>query len=122
VELGHSRRVSGGDRSAIGNAVRECESLSITEAVMGNQTMKQAARLAASRAYATRLRDNAKRRMAYGPVRRLSSGCPEAHGSVGALESLTPCEATASPFDAQGSGALAWIVRACALCNGALIC
>jgi hypothetical protein len=61
VELGHSNRVSGDDRSATGNAVWECESLSIREAVVGNQTMRQAARLAASQAYAKRRRERAQR-------------------------------------------------------------
>jgi hypothetical protein len=61
VELGHSIRVSGDDRSATGSAVWECESLSIREAVVGNQTMRQAARLAASQAYAKRRRERAQR-------------------------------------------------------------
>jgi hypothetical protein len=59
--LGHSRRVSGDDRSATGNAVGECESLSIREAVVGKQTIRQAARLAASEAYARRRRERDQR-------------------------------------------------------------
>jgi hypothetical protein len=51
----------GDDRSVTGNAVWECESLSIRDAVVGNQTMRQAARLAASQAYAKRRRERAQR-------------------------------------------------------------
>jgi hypothetical protein len=48
--------------------------------------------------------DNARRRMAYGRAAdELGlSGSPRISG---ALDPLTPCGATASPFDAQGSGA-----------------
>jgi hypothetical protein len=59
--LGIHARVLGDDRSATGNAVGEYKSLSIREAVMGKQTMRQAARLAASQAYATRRRERAQR-------------------------------------------------------------
>ena len=44
-----------------GIAVGECESLSIRKAVMGKQTMRQATRLAASQAYATRRHERAQR-------------------------------------------------------------
>src|SRR5215203_596101 len=44
-----------------GIAVGECESLSIRTAVTGKQTMRQAARLAASQSYAKRRRERSQR-------------------------------------------------------------
>jgi hypothetical protein len=55
------RAVSGMTSRPAGNAVGECNSLSMREAVMGKQTMRQAARLAASQVQAKRRREWAER-------------------------------------------------------------
>jgi hypothetical protein len=58
---GHSTWVLGMTARLAGNAVGEYKSLSMREAVMGKQTMRQAARLAAFQVQAKRRRERAER-------------------------------------------------------------
>jgi hypothetical protein len=61
AEVGHSTWVLGMTARLAGNAVGEYKSLSMREAVMGKQTMRQAARLAAFQVQAKRRRERAER-------------------------------------------------------------
>src|SRR5215211_7922137 len=61
VEVGHSSCISGDDRSVSRKSRRECGSLSMREAGMGKQPLRQAARLAASEVCAKRRREPAER-------------------------------------------------------------
>jgi hypothetical protein len=61
VEIRQSSCISGDDRSASRKSRRECGSLSMREAGMGKQILRQAARLAASEVHAKRRRERAQR-------------------------------------------------------------
>src|SRR4029450_6452541 len=62
VEVRHSSCISGDDRSVSRKSRRECGSLSMREAGMGKQRLRQAARLAASEMCAKRRREPAEER------------------------------------------------------------
>jgi hypothetical protein len=76
---------------AAGNAVGGVQSLPMREAVMGNQTMRQAARLAASQVHAKRRRERAQR------DRRLEKL---------AIEVLSAADRSADPSAKRGGNAV----------------